>query len=175
MSIAIILATIFQCWPVDAVYNPQKYDHYTCFASIPFWYATAALSLVTDLWILGLPIRTILGAFINKGGLVREGRTAITHECRPTNWEHEACGSHRSVILGNVVRIPSERVVEHICLTGYHAAPALPALFEWCTSSSFMRAMIQAGAHSASPCRQESKLLLPSLQPACQAPSRSWI
>ncbi|RDH18482.1 hypothetical protein M747DRAFT_240792 [Aspergillus niger ATCC 13496] len=61
MSIAIILATIFQCWPVDAVYNPQKYDHYTCFASIPFWYATAALSLVTDLWILGLPIRTILG------------------------------------------------------------------------------------------------------------------
>ncbi|KAI2831863.1 hypothetical protein CBS147343_478 [Aspergillus niger] len=61
MSIAIILATIFQCWPVDAVYNPQKYEHYTCFASIPFWYATAALSLVTDLWILGLPIRTILG------------------------------------------------------------------------------------------------------------------
>ncbi|GKZ47427.1 hypothetical protein AbraIFM66951_010793 [Aspergillus brasiliensis] len=61
MSIAIILATIFQCSPVDAVYNPHKYDQYTCFASIPFWYATAALSLATDLWILGLPIRTILG------------------------------------------------------------------------------------------------------------------
>ncbi|GKZ19790.1 hypothetical protein AbraCBS73388_004778 [Aspergillus brasiliensis] len=60
MSIAIILATIFQCSPVDAVYNPHKYDQYTCFASIPFWYATAALSLATDLWILGLPIRTIL-------------------------------------------------------------------------------------------------------------------
>ncbi|PYH35096.1 uncharacterized protein BO87DRAFT_396275 [Aspergillus neoniger CBS 115656] len=62
MSIAIILATIFQCSPVDAVYDPQKYDHYKCFASIPFWYTTAALSLVTDLWILALPIRTILGA-----------------------------------------------------------------------------------------------------------------
>ncbi|OJZ88735.1 hypothetical protein ASPFODRAFT_159216 [Aspergillus luchuensis CBS 106.47] len=61
MSIAIIVATIFQCSPVDAVYDPQKYDHYTCFASIPFWYTTAALSLVTDLWILALPIRTILG------------------------------------------------------------------------------------------------------------------
>ncbi|GKZ34457.1 hypothetical protein AbraIFM66950_004732 [Aspergillus brasiliensis] len=36
MSIAIILATIFQCSPVDAVYNPHKYDRYTCFASIPF-------------------------------------------------------------------------------------------------------------------------------------------
>ncbi|OJJ73310.1 hypothetical protein ASPBRDRAFT_121802 [Aspergillus brasiliensis CBS 101740] len=61
MSIAIILATIFQCSPVDAVYNPHKYDQYTCFTSIPFWYSTAALSLATDLWILGLPIRTILG------------------------------------------------------------------------------------------------------------------
>ena len=61
MSIAIILATIFQCSPVDAVYDEQKYKHYTCFASIPFWYATAALSLVTDIWILLLPLKTVLG------------------------------------------------------------------------------------------------------------------
>ena len=61
MTIAVILATIFQCSPVDAVYNPHKYHHYSCFASIPFWYATAALSLVTDVWILVLPLRTILG------------------------------------------------------------------------------------------------------------------
>ncbi|RAK94984.1 uncharacterized protein BO80DRAFT_489043 [Aspergillus ibericus CBS 121593] len=45
MTVAIILAIIFQCSPVDAAYNPQKYEHYSCFASIPFWYATAALSL----------------------------------------------------------------------------------------------------------------------------------
>ncbi|KAJ6139958.1 hypothetical protein N7471_006444, partial [Penicillium samsonianum] len=61
MSVAIILATIFQCSPIDAVYNEQKYKHYTCFASIPFWYATAALSLVTDIWILLLPLKTVLG------------------------------------------------------------------------------------------------------------------
>ena len=61
MSVAIILATIFQCSPVDAVYDEQKYKHYTCFASIPFWYATAALSLVTDIWILLLPLKTVLG------------------------------------------------------------------------------------------------------------------
>lgn len=61
MSVAIILATIFQCSPIDAVYNEQKYENYTCFASIPFWYATAALSLVTDIWILLLPLKTVLG------------------------------------------------------------------------------------------------------------------
>ncbi|KAE8154997.1 hypothetical protein BDV25DRAFT_170321 [Aspergillus avenaceus] len=61
MSIAIILATIFQCSPIDAVYNITKYENYSCFPSIPFWYATAALSLVTDIWILLLPIKTILG------------------------------------------------------------------------------------------------------------------
>ncbi|KAJ5607054.1 hypothetical protein N7537_003673 [Penicillium hordei] len=61
MSVAIILATIFQCSPIDAVYNEQKYKHYTCFASIPFWYATAALSLATDIWILLLPLKTVLG------------------------------------------------------------------------------------------------------------------
>ncbi|PWY66522.1 hypothetical protein BO94DRAFT_613767 [Aspergillus sclerotioniger CBS 115572] len=66
MTTAIILATIFQCSPVDAVYNPHKYHHYLCFASIPFWYATAALSLVTDLWILILPVRTILGLQVGK-------------------------------------------------------------------------------------------------------------
>lgn len=39
----------------------QKYNHYTCFESIPFWYAAAALSLVTDIWILLLPLKTVLG------------------------------------------------------------------------------------------------------------------
>ncbi|KAI3116623.1 hypothetical protein CBS147333_247 [Penicillium roqueforti] len=61
MSVAIILATIFQCTPVNAVFDEQKYEHHTCFASIPFWYAGAALSLVTDIWILLLPLRTVLG------------------------------------------------------------------------------------------------------------------
>ncbi|KAJ5788181.1 hypothetical protein N7457_003171 [Penicillium paradoxum] len=61
MSVALILATIFQCTPVDAVFDEKKYKHYTCFESIPFWYAGAALSLVTDIWILLLPLRTVLG------------------------------------------------------------------------------------------------------------------
>ncbi|KAJ5528767.1 hypothetical protein N7527_002160 [Penicillium freii] len=65
MSVAIILATIFQCSPVDAVYDEEKYEHYTCFASIPFWYATAALSLVTDIWILLLPLKTVLGLHLS--------------------------------------------------------------------------------------------------------------
>ncbi|KAJ5496463.1 hypothetical protein N7463_008450 [Penicillium fimorum] len=61
MSIAIMLATIFQCSPIDAAYDEKKYEHYTCFASIPFWYSTAALSLATDVWILLLPLKTVLG------------------------------------------------------------------------------------------------------------------
>ncbi|KAJ5804405.1 uncharacterized protein N7518_000708 [Penicillium psychrosexuale] len=61
VTVAIILATIFQCTPVNAVFDEQKYEHHTCFASIPFWYAGAALSLVTDIWILLLPLRTVLG------------------------------------------------------------------------------------------------------------------
>ncbi|OQE32821.1 hypothetical protein PENFLA_c001G09897 [Penicillium flavigenum] len=61
MSVAFILATIFQCSPVDAVYNKEKYKHYRCSEPIPFWYATAALSLVTDIWILLLPLKTVLG------------------------------------------------------------------------------------------------------------------
>lgn len=63
MTVAIILATIFQCSPIDAVYNEDKYEHYTCFPSIPFWYATAALSLVTDILILVLPLKTLLGMY----------------------------------------------------------------------------------------------------------------
>ncbi|KAH8689499.1 hypothetical protein BGW36DRAFT_351841 [Talaromyces proteolyticus] len=61
MSVAIVLATLFQCQPIDAVYDSSKYAHYYCFPSIPFWYSTAALSLVTDFWILALPIPTIIG------------------------------------------------------------------------------------------------------------------
>ncbi|KAK4865725.1 hypothetical protein LT330_009158 [Penicillium expansum] len=61
MSVAIILATIFQCSPIDAVFDQDKYKHYTCFASIPFWYTTAALFLLTDIWILLLPLKTVLG------------------------------------------------------------------------------------------------------------------
>ncbi|KAJ5929214.1 hypothetical protein N7454_007062 [Penicillium verhagenii] len=61
MSIAVILATIFQCSPVDAVYDEDKYESYTCFASIPFWYSTAVLSLVTDIWIFALPLKIMMG------------------------------------------------------------------------------------------------------------------
>jgi hypothetical protein len=68
MSIAVILATIFQCSPVDAVYNEEQYQNYTCFASIPFWYTTAVLSLVTDIWIFALPLKTILGMWPSQGG-----------------------------------------------------------------------------------------------------------
>ncbi|PYI06942.1 hypothetical protein BO78DRAFT_418090 [Aspergillus sclerotiicarbonarius CBS 121057] len=35
MTTAIILATIFQCSPVDAVDNSHKYDHYSCLSSHP--------------------------------------------------------------------------------------------------------------------------------------------
>ncbi|RAL07923.1 uncharacterized protein BO97DRAFT_462222 [Aspergillus homomorphus CBS 101889] len=61
MTTAIFLATIFQCSPVDAVYDPQKYRHYSCFDSVPFWSSTAALYLATDIWVLLLPMKTILG------------------------------------------------------------------------------------------------------------------
>ncbi|KAJ5951878.1 uncharacterized protein N7479_010291 [Penicillium vulpinum] len=60
MSIAFVFATIFQCSPVDAIFDEKKYKHYSCFDSIPFWYATAALSLATDIWILLLPLKTVL-------------------------------------------------------------------------------------------------------------------
>lgn len=46
---------------MDAVYNEKKYKNYSCFPSIPFWYAGAALALATDIWILLLPIPTVLG------------------------------------------------------------------------------------------------------------------
>ncbi|KAJ5355885.1 hypothetical protein N7517_010494 [Penicillium concentricum] len=61
MSVAIMLAIIFQCSPIDAVFDEQKYEHYTCFESVPFWYLSPALSLVMDVWILLLPLKTVLG------------------------------------------------------------------------------------------------------------------
>ncbi|KAJ5177582.1 uncharacterized protein N7500_000281 [Penicillium coprophilum] len=64
MSVAIMLATIFQCSPISSAFDEQDFEHYTCFQSVPFWYSTAALSLVTDVWILLLPLKTVLGLHI---------------------------------------------------------------------------------------------------------------
>ncbi|RAH68304.1 uncharacterized protein BO66DRAFT_377611, partial [Aspergillus aculeatinus CBS 121060] len=61
MTTAIFLATIFQCSPLDAVYNPRKYAHAACLDAVAFWSATAALYLLTDVWVLVLPVPTILG------------------------------------------------------------------------------------------------------------------
>ncbi|PYH44683.1 uncharacterized protein BP01DRAFT_341929 [Aspergillus saccharolyticus JOP 1030-1] len=61
MSTALFLTTIFQCSPVDAVYNAQKYEHYSCINTVAYWSAIGTLYLVTDIWVLVLPIPTIQG------------------------------------------------------------------------------------------------------------------
>ncbi|KAI9733964.1 MAG: hypothetical protein M1834_002621 [Cirrosporium novae-zelandiae] len=73
MTLAFVLATVFQCNPIGAVYDTTKYSNYTCFNALSFWYTTAALTLVTDIWVVVMPIPTLLSLKIprrNKAVLI---------------------------------------------------------------------------------------------------------
>ncbi|KAH8590500.1 hypothetical protein B0O99DRAFT_551988 [Bisporella sp. PMI_857] len=58
-SIAQIICTVFQCVPVAAVWDAASYPNAVCINNVAFSYAAAALSVVTDIWALVLPIPTI--------------------------------------------------------------------------------------------------------------------
>jgi hypothetical protein len=56
---AFIIATIFQCLPVKAIWD-KSVRHPTCINSEAFWFSYAMINIVSDVTILALPIRQIL-------------------------------------------------------------------------------------------------------------------
>ncbi|TVY91804.1 hypothetical protein LAWI1_G003018 [Lachnellula willkommii] len=58
-TIAQEFATIFQCVPVQGVWNVAKFPNATCINNVAFSYSASALSVVTDIWTLILPIPTV--------------------------------------------------------------------------------------------------------------------
>lgn len=59
MTIALEVGTIFQCVPVQAVWTMDPTAK--CFDIVAFSYSGSALAVVTDIWTLALPIKTVLG------------------------------------------------------------------------------------------------------------------
>jgi len=55
LMIAIFLVVMFQCWPVDYNWNPNIADGH-CIKQDVFYLATAALTILTDVLVLALPI-----------------------------------------------------------------------------------------------------------------------
>ena len=69
---AFILATIFQCYPIKAIWDKTVKDAH-CINSEAFWYSYAMIKVVSDVTILLLPIRQILRlqlSWKNKLGLI---------------------------------------------------------------------------------------------------------
>jgi hypothetical protein len=70
-SLASIVATIFQCSPIQRVWDKAHYPAGTCINITAFWYANAVYNLITDVvilasvpgvvWKLRLPLRQRLG------------------------------------------------------------------------------------------------------------------
>jgi hypothetical protein len=70
-ALASIIATVFQCSPVQTVWDKSRYPEGTCINITAFWYANAIYNIVTDIiillsvpgvvWQLRLPVRQRLG------------------------------------------------------------------------------------------------------------------
>ncbi len=55
---AFILATIFQCTPVSYFWD-QTAEKHTCISQEPFWLAYTLINILTDVYVLALPIREV--------------------------------------------------------------------------------------------------------------------
>ena len=58
-NIAYIIVTIFQCLPVEAIWN-KAVKHASCIDSEAFWFSFAIINIISDVTILALPIPQIL-------------------------------------------------------------------------------------------------------------------
>ena len=55
-AIASLLATIFQCYPVNSIWDFQEIKDFTCINYVAFLYASAAITLFTDIAICVMPL-----------------------------------------------------------------------------------------------------------------------
>jgi hypothetical protein len=65
MGVTFILGASFRCRPIGAAWNPWDYDpnSFICFSALPFWVFFGSVFLASDIMVLILPIKTILGEF----------------------------------------------------------------------------------------------------------------
>jgi hypothetical protein len=61
MTIALTFAFAFQCSPPSYAFDPEAKPNGTCVNKVSLNYTAAALNIVTDIWVLGLPIPMFLG------------------------------------------------------------------------------------------------------------------
>ncbi len=61
MTIALTFAFAFQCSPAIYAFDPEVHPNGTCVNQVSLNYAAAALNIVTDIWVLGIPIPMFLG------------------------------------------------------------------------------------------------------------------
>lgn len=65
--VAVFLAVIFQCTPIEAFWKPQLLaEGGHCIEAVPFGLATGCLTILTDLATLALPIYIFFDLKINK-------------------------------------------------------------------------------------------------------------
>jgi hypothetical protein len=61
LSIAFICAAIFQCKPVGRLWGPSDQGGISCIATLAFWCDVAVVYLVTNIWVVCLPLKSIYG------------------------------------------------------------------------------------------------------------------
>lgn len=61
ISIAFLFVAIFQCRPSAGLWVTEHADYGRCISLLVFWCDVAVIFLVTNIWIVVLPIKPILG------------------------------------------------------------------------------------------------------------------
>jgi hypothetical protein len=56
-AFATIVAGVFQCVPIDKAWNKNKKGH--CYNLVDAWYSNAVFSIITDFFILVLPMHMV--------------------------------------------------------------------------------------------------------------------
>jgi hypothetical protein len=60
MTISLTFAFAFQCTPTGYTYDPEAYPNGHCVNKVLLNYTAAALNIVTDVWVLCIPIPMFL-------------------------------------------------------------------------------------------------------------------
>jgi hypothetical protein len=61
ISIAFLFVAIFQCRPIATPWIPEYANEASCISLLGFWCNVAVIFLVSNIWIVALPFKPILG------------------------------------------------------------------------------------------------------------------
>lgn len=92
ISIAFIFAAIFQCRPTGVLWANHDGSKNSCISILVFWCDVAVIFLVSNVWIVVLPIKPIIGMSVLSCANTIESLTLIAFLHRPSPCPEEKDG-----------------------------------------------------------------------------------